>query len=52
MNNILIGAIATCSFVIGLFLFRFWRATADRFFLFFAVSFWIEGVTVYCLPWP
>lgn len=43
MNNILIGAIATCSFVIGLFFFRFWCATADRFFLFFALSFGIEG---------
>lgn len=43
MNNILIGAIATCSFMIGLFFFRFWSATSDRFFLFFALSFWIEG---------
>lgn len=43
MNNILIGAIATCSIVIGLFFFRFWNATSDRFFLFFALSFWIEG---------
>ena len=43
MNDIIIGAITTASFVIGLFFFRFWRTTADRFFLFFALSFWIEG---------
>lgn len=43
MDNILIGSIATASFVIGLFFFRFWKSTADRFFLFFAISFWIEG---------
>lgn len=43
MNNFMIGSIATASFVIGLFFFRFWRSTADRFFLFFAISFWIEG---------
>lgn len=43
MNDIIIGAISTASFVIGLFFFRFWRTTADRFFLFFALSFWLEG---------
>ena len=44
MNDILIGGIATASIVAGLFFFRFWRSTRDRFFLFFAFSFWIEGV--------
>lgn len=43
MNEILIGAIATCSFVIGLFFLRFWQTTRDRFFLFFALSFLLEG---------
>ena len=28
----------------GLFFLRFWKDTGDRFFLFFAVSFLIEGV--------
>ncbi len=32
------------SLVAGLFFLRFWRDTRDRFFLFFAVSFIIEGV--------
>lgn len=42
MHEMLIGAIAVASFVAGLFFFRFWRSTRDRFFLFFALSFWIE----------
>ena len=32
------------SLVIGLFFLRFWRDTGDRFFLFFAVSFLLEGL--------
>lgn len=44
MNAILVGAIATGSLVSALFFLRFWRATRDRFFLFFALSFFIEGV--------
>jgi len=44
MNEILIGAIAMASMVAGLFFLRFWRSTGDRFFLFFALSFFIEGL--------
>lgn len=44
INDILVGGIATASIVAGVFLFRFWRTTRDRFFLFVALSFWIEGV--------
>jgi hypothetical protein len=40
----LIGAAATATILVGLFFFRFWRSTCDRFFLFFAASFWIEGL--------
>ena len=43
MNEILIGGIAVAALVAGLFFFRFWRTTGDRFFLLFALSFWIEG---------
>lgn len=43
MNEILIGAIAACCFIAGLFFLRFWKTTQDRFFLFFALSFLIEG---------
>lgn len=44
MNQLLAGAIAMGSFVIALFFLRFWRTTRDRFFLYFALSFLIEGV--------
>ena len=44
MNEILAGATAMASFVIALFFFRFWRDAGDRFFLYFALSFLIEGV--------
>jgi hypothetical protein len=44
MNDILLGAIAMASMVAALFFLRFWRSTRDRFFLFFALSFFIEGL--------
>lgn len=43
MSQMLVGAIVTASFVAGLFFFRYWRSTRDRFFLYFALSFWIEA---------
>jgi hypothetical protein len=43
MNNILTGAIAMASLVIAMFFLRFWRNSGDRFFLWFALSFGIEG---------
>jgi hypothetical protein len=43
MNNLLLGAIAMACFTASLFFLRFWRTTHDRFFLFFAFSFFIEG---------
>ncbi|HTF94755.1 MAG TPA: DUF5985 family protein [Cellvibrio sp.] len=44
MNEMLIGAIAACCIVIGLFFLRFWKKTQDVFFLFFAISFFLEGL--------
>ena len=44
MNQVLLGAIAMASLTVGLFFLRFWRKTGDRFFLFFAASFFVEGV--------
>lgn len=43
MQEMLIGAIAAGWLAAGLFFFRFWRHTHDRFFLWFALSFWIEA---------
>ncbi len=44
MNDLLLGVIAMASFAAGLFFLRFWRSSRDRFFLFFALAFWIEAV--------
>jgi len=43
MNDILVGAIAMASLVISTVFIRYWRNTGDRFFLYFALSFAIEG---------
>ncbi|MDQ1811892.1 DUF5985 family protein [Massilia scottii] len=43
MDLMLAGAGAMGSIVIGLFFLRFWRSSGDRFFLYFALSFLIEG---------
>ena len=43
-NLLLLGAISMASITIGVFFLRFWKMTRDRFFLFFAASFLIEGV--------
>lgn len=42
MIDFFLGAIAAASFVAGLFFVRFWLQTRDRFFVYFALSFWIE----------
>ena len=42
MEQMMMGAIAAGWLVAGLFFFRFWRQTRDRFFLWFALSFWLE----------
>lgn len=44
MQDILMGAIAMGWLLAGLFFFRFWHHTRDRFFLYFALSFWIESL--------
>lgn len=44
MDQMLLGAIAMASLTIALFFLRFWKRTRDRFFLFFAISFALEGI--------
>ena len=44
MTELITGAITMGSIVIALFFLRFWRDSGDRFFLYFALSFFIEGV--------
>lgn len=44
MDYLMAGAIAMASMTIALFFLRFWRNSSDRFFLYFALSFAIEGL--------
>ncbi len=44
MTNFLAGAVSMGLFVAGLFFLRFWKNSHDRFFLCFAISFWVEAV--------
>ena len=44
MVDFLYGAAAMGCMIIGLFFWRFWRQTADRLFLMFALAFWILAV--------
>jgi uncharacterized membrane protein HdeD (DUF308 family) len=44
MNQLLLGAIAMATLTIGLFFLSFWKKTRDRFFLFFASAFILEGL--------
>jgi hypothetical protein len=44
MTDLFTGAICMGSLVIALFFLRFWRNSRDRFFLYFAASFFIEGL--------
>jgi hypothetical protein len=44
MTDLFTGAICMGSILIALFFLRFWRDSGDRFFLYFAASFFIEGL--------
>jgi hypothetical protein len=37
------GVLSALCFVCGLFFIRYWRASGDRFFSFFAIAFWALG---------
>ena len=41
MINFLVGAVTMAYFLAGVFFLRFWKKTADRFFLHFAIAFWL-----------
>jgi hypothetical protein len=43
LNFMMLGMIIMASFVAALFFLRYWRETRDRFFLFFALAFTLEG---------
>ena len=44
MLQMMSGAIAFGWLLAGLFFFRFWRQTRDPFFIWFALSFWLEAI--------
>jgi hypothetical protein len=44
MQQMLSGAIAAGWAIAGLFFCRFWWRSGDRFFLWFALSFWLEAI--------
>jgi uncharacterized membrane protein HdeD (DUF308 family) len=44
MERMMLGAIAMASLVAAMLFLRFWKHTRDGFFLWFAVSFAIEGI--------
>ena len=44
MELFLSGAMVAGYAIAGLFFLRFWRASNDRLFLFFAVAFWLLGL--------
>jgi hypothetical protein len=43
MNLLLTGAIVMGCALIGLVFLRFWKSGRDPFFIYLAVSFWIQG---------
>ena len=51
-DYMLTGAIGMASLTVALFFLKFWRTTRDRFFLYFAVSFLIQGINRFFLAQP
>jgi hypothetical protein len=49
MELMLLGAIAMECLIAGLFFLRSWRNTKDRLFLFFSLSFFLEGLNRFLL---
>lgn len=43
IKGMLLGGIAVASAVAGLFFLRFWKATGDRLFTFFALAFFLQS---------
>ena len=44
MSMLLTGALVMACAVVGLHFLRFWSSTRDGFFLYFAASFWLQGL--------
>jgi hypothetical protein len=44
MYNFISGAVMLACAVSGLFFYKFWKQTGDRFFNIFAMAFWLLGI--------
>lgn len=44
ISLILSGALVTACALVGLVFLRFWKSSRDRLFVYFALSFWLQGV--------
>ena len=44
LDAMLSGALVLACAIVGLFFLRYWKATRDSFFLFFACAFWMQGI--------
>jgi arginine exporter protein ArgO len=38
------GTLVMAAFVIGLYFLKYWRLSKDRFFIWFAIAFWVFGL--------
>jgi hypothetical protein len=43
MATLLAGGLAVACAIAGLFFLRYWKASRDTFFLYFAWAFWLQG---------
>jgi hypothetical protein len=43
MSALLAGGLVVACAIVGLIFLRYWKATRDSFFLFFAFAFWLQG---------
>jgi Family of unknown function (DUF5985) len=51
MREFFSGIAAAGSLGVGLFFFRLWRETRDRFFGFFGIAFWVLALNWFALVW-
>ena len=51
MINFFNGVAAAGALGVGLFFFRLWRETRDRFFALFGLAFWVLALSWFLLVW-
>lgn len=43
LSTLMSGGLVVACAMVGLFFLRYWKATRDSFFLYFAFAFWLQG---------